>query len=744
MRDDFDRPIVEDIARTVRGHAVMVRLVGCNEQYELVPEDRLTSYSNYFKGKDQSQWKSRVPNYGRVIAKEVWPGIDVEYKADPRGVETLFHVKPGADASRIVVQYDGLDAPLRIDSEGNLVLVTSVGNLYEQAPFAYQIENRMQANIPVRYRLLGNNRYGLICEDYNRTAELMIDPLVYSTFFAGDGTDKVSGFAMDSQGNKIACGRIHPMRAEFPVTPGAFQTTRIGYPGWIAKLTPGADSILFATYVSGASSGGYLAIDGNNCIYYVCYAGLPDWPLTPDAFDTTASLNGDVGIIRLSPDGTTLQFGSFLGGDGQDNPYGAKLDSSGRLIIYGFCSWPTTGFPITPDAIFPMPTYSSGFLSIIEPTTSQLIYSTFLFPRRMPAGHNMSNLDIAFISESSVWICGTADTSAIITTPDALQPDPPPSNPWYVSFFSLLDLDAAQIVYSSLFYGPDPEVYVTNLRRLHAVDENRVLLCGYTNEPDIPMPPGGFQSEYPEGGTDVFLIEVERPQTLVHGTFFGGYDNGMTEPRKMHVAPDGSVVISAVTDCSDLPTTPDAFDSTFAGTGEFPYNDIVVARFSADLSELLYSTYLGGWDDESPRAMVYESGDSVWIAGSTYSWDYPLTDDALFTFDPGGFITCLTVPGEHNSVPNPFISHPSSFALSSFPNPFNPTATLSFTLPHSAPVTIGIYNVLGQTVYEENLGRLNAGVHSRLFDASELPSGVYLARVQAGEQSQIRKMMLLK
>ncbi len=79
-----------------------------------------------------------------------------------------------------------------------------------------------------------------------------------------------------------------------------------------------------------------------------------------------------------------------------------------------------------------------------------------------------------------------------------------------------------------------------------------------------------------------------------------------------------------------------------------------------------------------------------------------------------------------------------------YPNPFNATTTLSFFLSHTAPVSLTIFNLLGQAIYQADLGMLNAGEYRQLFDASELPSGVYLARVQAGERSQMRKMVLLK
>ncbi|MFZ5433925.1 MAG: T9SS type A sorting domain-containing protein [Calditrichota bacterium] len=91
------------------------------------------------------------------------------------------------------------------------------------------------------------------------------------------------------------------------------------------------------------------------------------------------------------------------------------------------------------------------------------------------------------------------------------------------------------------------------------------------------------------------------------------------------------------------------------------------------------------------------------------------------------------------------ISQTRNFHLDqNYPNPFNAATTLSFSLSHTSPVSLSVFNLLGQAVYRAELGMLNAGLHRQVFDASELPSGVYLARVQAGEQSQMRKMVLLK
>ncbi len=128
-----------------------------------------------------------------------------------------------------------------------------------------------------------------------------------------------------------------------------------------------------------------------------------------------------------------------------------------------------------------------------------------------------------------------------------------------------------------------------------------------------------------------------------------------------------------------------------------------------------------------------------------------------FTADGGLILTgsyeqwhgCLpllvrTEPDQVSTNPTGLIGIPDYFQLHNYPNPFNAATTLSFSLSHTSPVSLTIFNLLGQAVYRAELGMLNAGLHRQVFDASELPSGVYLARVQAGEQSQMRKMVLLK
>jgi hypothetical protein len=293
-----------------------MNFVGANANPELRGEDKLNSYSNYFIGRDSCKWRSFVGHYQKVIAQDVWSGIDVEYRAQVEGAETLYHVKPGADVNQIMIEYEGLDEPLRMDSQGNLVLRTSLGEVKEKAPFAYQNEGNKQTHVPVRFRLLGNGRYALACESYDTGKELLIDPLIYSTYFGGGGWG-VQDMNRGVQGNLAIVG--YTSADNFPITPGAYQTINFGQgDGYVSKLTPDGRQLVFSSYLGGQGEEYVYCCfaDDHGAVYVGGSTYSTDWPLTDDAFDIEFAGSTEGFFSKLSPDGSVLEYSSFIGGGG--------------------------------------------------------------------------------------------------------------------------------------------------------------------------------------------------------------------------------------------------------------------------------------------------------------------------------------------------------------------------------------------------------------------------------------------
>jgi hypothetical protein len=84
------------------------------------------------------------------------------------------------------------------------------------------------------------------------------------------------------------------------------------------------------------------------------------------------------------------------------------------------------------------------------------------------------------------------------------------------------------------------------------------------------------------------------------------------------------------------------------------------------------------------------------------------------------------------------------FAVSNFPNPFNPSTTILFDLPEASFVRLRVFNLLGRTVATLVEQQVAAGRHAVTFDASNLPSGVYLYRIEAGKYTETKKLLLIR
>ena len=105
----------------------------------------------------------------------------------------------------------------------------------------------------------------------------------------------------------------------------------------------------------------------------------------------------------------------------------------------------------------------------------------------------------------------------------------------------------------------------------------------------------------------------------------------------------------------------------------------------------------------------------------------------------------LSVSAYNKRQPNDFKGNPDKFVLNqNFPNPFNPTTILSYTLKTDGKVKLTIFNLVGQVVQVLVNEYQPAGYYEYTFDASELPAGIYLYKLQLGDYSSVKRMTLIK
>jgi hypothetical protein len=177
--------------------------------------------------------------------------------------------------------------------------------------------------------------------------------LVYSTYLGGEGDEDVFDLTTDRSGSAYIPGQTSS--ADFPVTPGAFQTTFQGgdLDGYLTKLNPDGTKAIYSTYLGGSGSDqtGTVRVNRRGVAHVAGQTGSTDFPVTSGAIQGTYGGGpADAFLLLLSRDGSRLKFGSYLGGSGEDGSVGAGswLDGRGNWFIPGATN--STDFPVTPGA----------------------------------------------------------------------------------------------------------------------------------------------------------------------------------------------------------------------------------------------------------------------------------------------------------------------------------------------------------------------------------------------------------
>jgi gliding motility-associated-like protein len=241
----------------LRSHAWHVDFIGASEKIQTVPDKVISTYNNYFIGNDQSKWSSGCRIFQAITLKEVYPNIDVRYYTDNDFLKYDIIVKPGGDVSRIALRYDGVDR-LQVKNR-ELVIGTSVGDLKESAPYTYQSSLNGKAEITCKY-VVKDNIVRFEVKNYDPSQTLIIDPVVVFGSFSGSSADNWGFTATYGPDGSMFGGGIVLDAGGFPVSPGAFQTTYSGGTGntpsdiGIIKLSPNGNSRLYATYIGGGSN----------------------------------------------------------------------------------------------------------------------------------------------------------------------------------------------------------------------------------------------------------------------------------------------------------------------------------------------------------------------------------------------------------------------------------------------------------------------------------------------------------
>jgi len=394
-----------------------MQLLGANPAPQTEGGDEAPGKSNYFIGNDPEKWRTNVPNYARVTYHGVYPGVDVVYYGNHRQLEFDYVIAPGANPDMIKLAFKGAKK-LRINTQGNLVIQTTAGEIQQHKPVIYQKTNGIKQYVEGHYLLRPDHTVGFEIAEYDVTKALVIDPvLVYSSFLGGSNDDTAHSIAVDNFGNAYVAGETTSL--DFP-TKNPMQPNH-GTDVFVTKINADGSAMIYSTFLGGsAPDRGYaIAVDRLGSAHITGATSSFDFPTrNPIQPALTANFTGglDTFITKLNPEGSDLVFSTYLGGEGFDVGYGIAVDSPGYVYLTGSTgpAWPTTVQAFQPTFSC---CHDDAFITKLNPNGTEILYSTYLGGRDAEIG-----TAIAVDAFQNAYITGYTESVFDFPTRNALQP----------------------------------------------------------------------------------------------------------------------------------------------------------------------------------------------------------------------------------------------------------------------------------------------------------------------------------
>jgi len=567
-----------------------LRYAGANADPHIEGQDPLPGVANYVIGNDPHTWKTGIPTFAKVVYKDVYPGIDLTYYGHVGQLEYDWIVQPGADPSVIGLHVEGARGAT-LDAAGNLVLQTMAGAVVQRAPVAYQEVGGTRQPVSTHYVLTGAaTTISLAVGAYDTGKPLLIDPVLnYSSYLGGSGDDIPGGIAVDSAGDAYITGDT--TSTDFPTTAGVSQTVSGGSDdAFVSELNASGTALVYSTYLggNGSDSGNALAVDSGGNAYLTGVTQSSNFPTTANALQPTDPTNGCGGF------GTSPCIDAFV----------AALNSSGGLLygtyLGGSGTANTWGYAIALDAA--NNAYITGQTDAANfPTTAGAFQGTY--------GGGSSDV---FVTKLNVTASGTA------------------------------------LVYSTYLGGS-----FDDQGNAIAVDgAGNAYIAGTTGSGDFPTK-NALQTANGAGyGYDAAFVTALNAggSALLYSTYLGGHINDYA--YGLAVDTTGAVYVTGQTNSPDFPVKNAIQRSPgggpCGGSGSSTCADAFVAKINPAASgaaSLVYSTYLGGTNNDYGFGIAVDSAGNTTVTGYTGSTNFITTTDALQgTLDgpSDAFVTQLT------------------------------------------------------------------------------------------------------
>lgn len=588
---------IKDHDLKVKQHVIWAEFVDCNEQPTIQKNQKSTDYYNFLLGNNKKKWASYCYAYSDITYENFYPGIDMRIYEKNLDLKYDFTLQPNAKNS-IQIKYSGQDK-IRINKKGNLIIETSLGQVIEEKPYAYQIKNGKLIEIECEFKL-NKDIVTFALGDYDQNYKLTIDPVLIFASYSGSFSDNFGMTATyDDQGDMFSGGMA--FGNGYPTTPGAFDEdgtlTNLNAqanaaPAYgctdvvITKYNSTGTSRLYSTYIGGGTDLGgtetvhSLIADSTGNLYFFGTTSSTDFPTTAGCYDDSHNGGNFVGFVEngvyyyqpqggffggvdiyvaiLDPAGANLVGSTYIGGSGNDGiNYNLNSNATGNY----YSSYDSLQF-----------NYGDQFRGEIMLDDSLNVY--------VASCSRSSDFPMRNAYQGTP---GGGDYDGIVFKFDSLLTD--------LKFSTYLGGISKDACYS-----------------VKIINDTSIVVAGGTCSNNFPTTPGAYQGAYQGGIADAFISILSKDgQTLRHSTFFGTTDY---EQNYFVEVDRWGKVFTVGQSRGTVPVSP--------GTYSNPNSKQFLTKFSEDLSTMEISTVFGngnGLINISPAAFLVDFCGNTYVSG---------------------------------------------------------------------------------------------------------------------------------
>ncbi len=635
--DSKDKPTtalsVDSPKERIYGNVVDMECIGAKATTDS-PNGLQKSYYNYILGRDKSKWAGYASVFNEIIRHDVYKGIDERLYFDGNYMRYDFIVAPGGNPNDIALRFNGAKG-VNINNQGELVLQTSIGEVVQQKLYAYQTINNIKKQVECTFIKRQDGSIGFQLADYDNNNQLVIDPLLYSTFIGGADVDVGNKVVLDIAGNAVVVGTTQS--SNFPTQVGSYdRTIDAERDVFVAKFSSDLNELIFCTYYGGTRDdfAKSCAVDEAGYVVFCGFTFSDNLPYSNVEFDHIYHGSSDGFIAKLSYSGADLIYGAYLGGAGEDAANDVVLvPFVNDAVVVGFTK--SSNFPIVNGALRPTnnlqisPLVSKtkdGFVTKVNVSGSGLVFSTFLgldstidecngvaldrnnYPIVVGKTRN-DGFSLGPTPPVTAKISFKTTATAFRKTNSNIQTED--------GFLVKLGINGGTLDYSTLIgANGNDECFSVDVDR-----QGIAAVCGITNSADFN--PTVFDQTF-GGGSEGFVMKLGTNGGMYFSTFLGG-SNDVDEPKTIkYYDITGSVVIAGTTLSTDFPTGK-VIDFNYHGGKEG-----FVIQLNPAGNVCLYSAFVGGSTDDEVNSIAVSNTGNVYITGSTLSQDLQTTSGAKF------------------------------------------------------------------------------------------------------------------